>query len=110
MGKKRQPPSDDEDDGEEEELKLEEFEESEEEEYDSDVRISYDLFFRLRAARIPTGGANAEQPKQPPLLSLSLSVCLSVSVFPMCFYTSTSSFFAPLFHSRIVCASRLSEY
>ena len=70
MGKKRQPPSDDEDDGEEEELKLEEFEESEEEEYDSDVRISYDLFFRLRAARIPTSGANAEQPKQPPLLSL----------------------------------------
>ena len=103
MGKKRQPPSDDEDDGEEEELKLEEFEESEEEEYDSDVRISYDLFFRLRAARIPTGGANEEQPKQPPLLSLSLSV------FPMRFYTSTSSFFARLFHSRIVCASRLSE-
>ena len=85
MGKKRQPPSDDEDDGEEEELKLEEFEESEEEEYDSDVRISYDLFFRLRAARIPTGGANAEQPKQPPLLSLSLSVCLSL--FFLCVFT-----------------------
>ena len=89
MGKKRQPPSDDGDDDEEEELNLEEFEESEEEEYDSDVRISSDFFFRLRAARIPTDGANAEQPKQPPLLSLSLSV------FPMRFYTSTSSFFAP---------------
>ena len=106
MGKKRQPPSDDEDDDEEEELNLEEFEESEEEEYDSDVRISSDFFFSFARPRVSPRTERMQSSQS----SRHCSLCLSL--FFLCVFTPqpVRSLPLPLFHSRIVCASRLSEY